>query len=175
MGATAPSDLSLPAPSLLVSLSAVMLIALLVLNRGLWSFVLWVAWLAQSTVWLSFFSNFLAVTNTIAKIERLNLILIGTGALAGTVTGGMHVPSFLLGGGIMHVNFWLLKKVVQVVVRPQRGRGGKGRAILWFAAKGMLLLLLSSALFIRYPVHAESFTVGVSLLLVACVIVSLSH
>jgi hypothetical protein len=115
------------------------------------------------------------VDNTIAKIERLNLILIGAGALAGVVVEGMHVPSFLLGGGIMHVNFWLLKKVVQVVAQPQEGKSGKGRAALWFTAKGVLFLLLSSALFIRYPVHAESFTVGVSLLLLACVIVSLSH
>jgi hypothetical protein len=114
------------------------------------------------------------VDKTIAKIERLNLILLGAGALAGVVIEGMHVPSFLLGGGIMHVNFWLLKKIVQVVfARSQAGMGGKVRAALWFSAKGVLFLLLSSALFIRYPVHAESFTVGVSLLLLACVIVSL--
>ena len=112
---------------------------------------------------------------TIEKIERLNLALLGAGTLAGWSTGWVHVPSFLLGGGIMQANFWLLKKVVRTVLAyPRAGGGGKARAALWFSAKGVLFLLLLSALFIRYPVQAVSFASGVSLLLVACVIVSLS-
>jgi len=114
------------------------------------------------------------VDTTIEKIERLNLVLLGVGALAGWSTGWVHVPSFLLGGGIMQANFWLLKKVVRTVLgRPEQGSNGKTRAALWFSAKGVLFLVLLSALFIRYPVQAESFVCGVSLLLVACVIVSL--
>jgi hypothetical protein len=112
---------------------------------------------------------------TIEKIERLNLALIGAGMLAGWRTGWMHVPSFLLGGGIMQVNFWLLKKVVRTVLTPTKaGSSSKARAALWFSAKGLLFLLLLSALFIRYPIQPGSFSVGVSLLLLACVIVSLS-
>ncbi|TMA54799.1 MAG: hypothetical protein E6J80_09935 [Deltaproteobacteria bacterium] len=111
---------------------------------------------------------------TIEKIERLNLALLGVGTLAGWSTGWVHVPSFLLGGGIMQANFWLLKKVVRTVLAHPRAGGGKARAALWFSAKGVLFLLLLSALFIRYPVQAVSFALGVSLLLVACVIVSLS-
>ncbi|HJY81960.1 MAG TPA: hypothetical protein VKK81_12865 [Candidatus Binatia bacterium] len=111
----------------------------------------------------------------IEKIERLNLALIGVGTLAGWGTGLVHVPSFLLGGGIMQVNFWLLKKVVRTVLSPAKAESrGRARAALWFSAKGLLFLLLLSALFIRYPIQAGSFTVGVSLLLLACVIVSLS-
>jgi len=88
----------------------------------------------------------------------------------------VHVPSFLLGGGIMQVNFWLLKKVVRTVLAPAKaGSSGKARTTLWFSAKGLLFLLLLSALFIRYPIQAGSFVVGVSLLLLACVIVSLSE
>ena len=87
----------------------------------------------------------------------------------------MHVPSFLLGGGIMQVNFWLLKKVVRTVLTPTKaGSSGTTRAALWFSAKGLLFLLFLSALFIRYPIQPGSFSVGVSLLLLACVIVSLS-
>lgn len=112
---------------------------------------------------------------TIEKIERLNLALVGVGALAGWGTGWVHVPSFLLGGGIMQTNFWLLKKVVRsVLARPESRGGGKARAALWFSAKGSFFLLLLSALFVRYPVQAGSFVCGVSLLLLACVIVSLS-
>jgi len=115
------------------------------------------------------------VDTTIEKIERLNLALIGTGALVGWGTGLVHVPSFLLGGGIMQVNFWLLKKVVRTVLTPaMAGSSGKTRAALWFSLKGLLFLLLLSALFIRYPVRAGSFTLGVSLLLLTCVIVSLT-
>lgn len=110
----------------------------------------------------------------IEKIERLNLVLVGAGALIGWGLGFVHVPSLLLGGGIMHANFWLLKKIVRAVLHAEEGSGGKTWAILWFSAKGVLFLLLLSALFTRYPVHAESFACGVSLLLLACVIVSLS-
>ncbi len=113
---------------------------------------------------------------TIEKIERLNLVLIGGGTLAGWGMGWVHVPSFLLGGGIMQVNFWLVKKVVRTVLAPAKaGSNGKARAALWFSAKGLLFLLLLSALFIRYPIQVGSFVVGVSLLLLACVIVSLSE
>ena len=113
---------------------------------------------------------------TIEKIELLNLILLGIGALVGWSLGWMHVPSFLLGGAIMQINFWLLKKVVRTALAPAKtGSSGKARAALWFSAKGLLFLLLLSALFIRYPIEAGSFICGVSLLLLACVIVSLSE
>jgi hypothetical protein len=113
---------------------------------------------------------------TIEKIELLNLILLGVGTLAGWSLGWMHVPSFLLGGGVMQVNFWLLKKVVRTALAPAKmGSSGKMRAALWFSAKGLFFLLLLSALFIRYPIEAGSFICGVSLLLLACVIVSLSE
>jgi len=117
------------------------------------------------------------VDKTIEKIERLNLALIGVGMLAGWGTGWLHVPSFLLGGGIMQLNFWLLKKVVRTVLVPPTDKwiSGKARAALWFSAKGVLFLLLLSALFVRYPVQAGSFACGVSLLLLACVIVTLSN
>jgi hypothetical protein len=116
------------------------------------------------------------VDATIEKIERLNLVLLGIGTLIGWLTAVVHVPSFLLGGVIMQVNFWLLKKVVRSVLSvPREGSNGKARAAVWFSAKGLLFLLLLSALFIRYPVQAGSFIVGVSLLLLTCVIVTLSN
>jgi hypothetical protein len=134
-----------------------------------------VAWRVLSIGSSLFFNNYLAVDRTIEKIERLNLVLVGVGALAGWSTGVVHVPSFLLGGGIMQANFWLLKKTVRVVLSPSReGGSGKARAAIWFLAKGAIFLLLLSALFIRYPVQPGSFALGVSLLLLTCVIVTLS-
>ena len=111
---------------------------------------------------------------TIEKIERLNLVLIGAGAFVGGVTGLLHVPSFLLGGGVMHVNFWLLRKLVRSVFSQSQARSGtKMQAALWFSAKGLLFLLLLSAVFFRYPIQAQSFAAGVPLLLIACVLISL--
>jgi len=116
------------------------------------------------------------VDTTIDKIERLNIVLLGIGTLLGWLTALVHVPSFLLGGVIMLVNFWLLKKVVRTALTPpQAGSSGKARVALWFSVKGLFFLLLLSALFIRYPIQAESFIVGVSLLLLTCVIVTLSN
>ncbi|MEW6296839.1 MAG: hypothetical protein AB1671_03750 [Thermodesulfobacteriota bacterium] len=111
---------------------------------------------------------------TLERIEYLNVALVCTSALLGWASGLLHVPSLLLGGTVMHANFWLLKKTVRAVLTPAEGEGNRrARAALWFSAKGALLLLLLSALFVRYPVRAGSFAVGASLLLLACVIVSL--
>ena len=113
---------------------------------------------------------------TAEKIERLSLVLLGAGALVGGVTGIVHVPSFLLGGGVMQANFWLLKKLVRSTLSSsQAQRGTKIRAVLWFSAKGIFFLVLLSAVFFRYPIQAKSFAAGVPLLLLACVIVSLAE
>ena len=111
---------------------------------------------------------------TIEKIERLNLVLIGAGAFVGGMTGLLHVPSFLFGAGVMHINFWLLKKLVRSVFsKSQVLPGTKVQAALWFSAKAVLFLLLLSAVFFRYPIQAKSFAAGVPLLLIACVLISL--
>jgi hypothetical protein len=111
---------------------------------------------------------------TLEKIEHLHIVLVCSGAVLGWTGGLLHVPSLLLGGAMMHANFWLLKKTVRAVLVPAEGEvSRKVRAALWFSAKSALFLLLLSALFLRYPVHAASFAVGASLLLLSCVIVSL--
>ena len=113
---------------------------------------------------------------TIEKIERLNIILVGVSAGVGWATGYLHVLSLIVGGVVMQVNFWLLKKVVRTALTSSAGSpAGKSRAAVWFVAKGLFFLALLSALLIRYPIHGGSFAVGVSLLLIACVIVGLSE
>lgn len=111
---------------------------------------------------------------TIAKIEQLNLALIGVGTLLGWGLNLVHVPSFLVGGLIMQINFWLLKKIVSLLLfRTGEGQHKRRGATFLVIAKGMIFLLLLSALFIRYPIEPLSFMAGVSLLVVTCVIVSL--
>jgi hypothetical protein len=114
------------------------------------------------------------VTKTIERIEVLNLVLVGIGAVIGWITGIIHVPSFVLGGGVMQANFWLLKKVVRCALAPVDSRR-KIHAALWLTVKGGFYLFLLSAVFIRYPIDAKSFVAGVPLLLIACMIIGLSR
>ena len=113
------------------------------------------------------------MTKTIERIEVLNLALVGTGAAIGWITGLIHVPSFVLGGGVMQANFWLLKKVVRAALTPVDSRS-KIRAALWLTIKGGFYVFLLSAVFVRYPIDAKSFVAGVPLLLIACMIIGLS-
>ena len=111
---------------------------------------------------------------TIEKIERLNLAFIGVGTLVGWGLNLVHVLSFLAGGIIMQVNFWLLKKIVSFLLfRTGEGQQGRRGAVFLVIAKGLIFLLLLSALFIRYPIQPLSFMAGVSLLVVTCMIVTL--
>lgn len=110
---------------------------------------------------------------SIERIERLNVLLVGVGAVVGWGTGLLHVPSIVLGGAVMGANFWLLKKVVRGLLSRPGGRA-RARAALWLLGKAAFFLLLLSALFFRFSIQGGSFVVGVSLLLVACVIGVLS-
>ncbi len=111
---------------------------------------------------------------SIEKIERLNLFFIAIGAVVGWGTGLLHAPSVVLGGAVMGVNFWLLKKLVRSLLsRP--GERAKARAALWLIGKGAFFLVLLSTLFFRFSIQGGSFVVGVSLLLLACVVGVLSN
>jgi hypothetical protein len=116
------------------------------------------------------------VTSTIiTKIERLNLLLLGVGALVGWSLDMLHAASFLIGGLVMQANFWLWKRIAGVLLFQARlGTGDTRWAIFWVLVKGVLFLFLISALFLRYPIRAGSFLFGVSLLLATCVIVTLT-
>ena len=114
------------------------------------------------------------MTKTIESIEVLNLALVGAGAVIGWITGIIHVPSFILGGGVMQANFWLLKKVVRAALAPVDSRRTI-HAALWLIVKGGFYVFLLSAVFVRYPIEAKSFVAGVPLLLIACMIIGLSR
>jgi hypothetical protein len=114
------------------------------------------------------------VNRTVEKIERLNLVLLGVGTLVGWGMNLGHVPSFLTGGLIMQINFWLLKKIVALLLfRSEGNQPGRRSAVFLIISKGLIFLLLLSAMFIRYPIEPLSFMAGVSLLVLTCMIVSL--
>ena len=114
-------------------------------------------------------------STTITKIERLNLLLLGVSALIGWSLELLHASSFLTGGLVMQANFWLWKRIAGFLLfQAQMGNGEKRWAVLWVSLKGLLFLCLVSALFMRYPIQPGSFLLGVSLLLVTCMIVTFS-
>jgi len=114
------------------------------------------------------------VNKTIEKIERISFALLAIGTCVGWAGALVHVPSFLAGGIIMQVNFWLLKKIVSLLLfRTGEGQQGRRGAAFLVVVKGLIFLLLLSALFIRYPIEPLSFMAGVSLLVLTCMIVSL--
>jgi hypothetical protein len=91
------------------------------------------------------------------------------------IFGWLHFSSFLFGGAVMQLNFWLLKKIVRTLVVPAAVPQKRGtlRALIVFFGKILLSLFLLSGLFLRYPIQIWSFMAGVSLLLVTCMIVTL--
>ncbi len=87
----------------------------------------------------------------------------------------LHAASFLAGGLVMQANFWLWKRIAGALLFQARmGTGDTRWAIFWVLLKGFLFLFLISGLFLRYPIRAGSFLLGVSLLLVTCMIVTLT-
>ena len=96
---------------------------------------------------------------TIEKIEQLNILLIGLGAGISWATEYVHVPSLIVGGVVMQVNFWLLKKVVRTALSPSaHDVGGKSRAPIWFVAKAELCdrgLFTAASLHDSWPVRIK--------------------
>ena len=104
------------------------------------------------------------------RIELLHVVLLGGVALATVATGWLHAGSVLLGGVLMAVNFWVLKRLVQRALRPGNGRAG---ALMLLSSKFLLLLGVIAIVLPRVPFDPASFAVGVTMLLAACTIEAL--
>jgi hypothetical protein len=79
----------------------------------------------------------------------------------------------LLGGLVMGANFWLLRIITNVLRPGSLDPGKRGRVVLAVAAMTLkfgLFLGLLAALFWRLPIEGMSFALGVTLLLVACLL-----
>ena len=99
-------------------------------------------------------------------------ILLAAAALA-FVTGWVDAGSLLLGGLVMGANFWLLRLMTDVLRPGSFDPEKRGRVALAVAAMTLkfgLFLLLLAALFWRLPIEGMSFALGVTVLLVACLV-----
>src|SRR5574340_600031 len=99
--------------------------------------------------------------------------LVGAGGGLSYVTHWGAPGSLLLGGAVMGLNFWLLRLATNVLrptvlnaARPGRSAVAIGALSLKFA----VFLGLLGLLFWRVPIEGMSFAVGVTLLLVACLV-----
>ena len=99
-------------------------------------------------------------------------MLGATGAVA-YATRWAEPGSVLLGGAVMGINFWLLQ-LISTFLRPDAldpaKRGRAALAVAAFVLKFGLFIGLLAALFWHLPIEGLSFALGVTLLLVACVI-----
>jgi hypothetical protein len=107
-------------------------------------------------------------------IERLHIGLLALVVGLATLTGWLSPWSVLLGGGVMAVNFWLMRQLFARFIA--RGTSHRSWVVLVLAvAKFALFLGLLGLLFWRVPLDAISFAVGATQLLIACVVEALRH
>lgn len=107
------------------------------------------------------------------RIGKLHVGLVGATGGVAYATQWMEPGSVLLGGAVMGANFYLLR-LIAALLRPDtfdpEKRGRVVLAVGAFVLKFGLFLGLLAALFWRLPIEGMSFALGVTLLLVACVV-----
>ena len=108
----------------------------------------------------------------LTRIAKIHVALLAGAVALALATRWMDAASVLLGGAVMGLNLWLLRIIagaLSAATDPQR-QGRVGLALGAILLKFGLFLGLIGALFWRLPVEGMSFAVGVTLLLVACVV-----
>jgi hypothetical protein len=107
------------------------------------------------------------------RIIKIHAVLLATTVAAAWITRWAEPASIVLGGAVMGVNFWLMR-VIAAALSGRAVRAGEGRrvglAVGALALKFGLFLGLLALLLTHVPVEGMSFAVGVTLLLVACVV-----
>ncbi len=109
----------------------------------------------------------------LTRITKLHVGLVGaTGGLSYATHVG-EPGSLLLGGAVMGANFYLLRLISRLLLPASADQATRGRAGVAVAAmmlKFGLFLGLLAMLFWHVPIEGMSFAVGVTLLLVACLL-----
>jgi len=109
----------------------------------------------------------------LTRIGKFHVCLLSAVGAVALATHWIEPGSLLLGGVVMGVNFWLLRMITDLLRPGMFEPAKRGRVTLAVGAmtlKFALFLGLLVALFRRLPIEGMSFALGVTLLLVACVI-----
>ena len=109
----------------------------------------------------------------LTRVAKIHVALLTGAVVLALATRWMDAASVLLGGAVMGLNLWLLRIIAGALTGaaadPQRQRQ-VGWALGAILLKFGLFLGLAAMLLWRLPVEGMSFALGVTLLLVACVI-----
>ena len=109
----------------------------------------------------------------LTRIGKIHIGLLGATGGVAYATHFAEPGSVLLGGAVMGANFYLLRLITNLL-RPDafdaEKRGRVALAVAAFVLKFGLFLGLLAALFWHLPIEGMSFALGVTLLLVACVL-----
>ena len=109
----------------------------------------------------------------LTRIGKIHVGLLGATGGVAYATHFAEPGSILLGGAVMGANFYLLRLITNLL-RPDgfdpEKRGRVALAVAAFVLKFGLFLGLLAALFWHLPIEGMSFALGVTLLLVACVL-----
>jgi len=104
-------------------------------------------------------------------IERLHLWLLAAAVCAACLVGQRAALSLLFGGGVMGVNFWLLRQLSGRLFTAEQRRPEVVLGLMLI--KFTLFIGLLGLLFWRVPLDPLAFGIGATLLLVACVVSAL--
>lgn len=113
-------------------------------------------------------------TSYLARVLTWHLLLLVLLVLGSRFMRALEPGALLLGGVFMGVNFGLLTVGIRWVLSPTAPRKRQRLGVALLSVKLLLFLGLVSALFFRTDLDGVSFVVGVSSLLVASVIGTLS-
>lgn len=82
--------------------------------------------------------------------------------------------SVLFGGAVMGLNFWILRKFFGYLLSPDGHRRAPTVVVLG-VAKQLVFFGLVGLLFWRVALDAIAFAIGVTMLMIACVTVTISR
>lgn len=114
------------------------------------------------------------MTPDLYRIQKLHAALVIIMAGLATTIGLSSGWSMLLGGTVVGVNFWILRRFFGYVLGPDWAKRA-GTVVALGLAKQVLFVGLLGLLFWRVDLDAIAFAAGVTLLLVACVAVSVER
>jgi len=113
-------------------------------------------------------------TSFLMRVELWHTLLILMLVVLAQATRVLEPTALLLGGIFMGLNFVLLSAGIRWVLSPTATKGRQRAGAILLVLKLLLFLGLISAVFFRMAVDGVSFVVGVSSLLIASVIGTLT-
>lgn len=114
------------------------------------------------------------MTSDLQQIQRVHAVLVTATAAAVAASGIASGWGVFLGGAVMGLNFWIMRKFFGYLLSPDLNKRAATVVALGIA-KQLLFFGLVSLLIWRVNLDAIAFAIGVTILLVACVTVTLAR